>query len=462
MDEQFDNKLSNHIREVFENYEHPAANAEHGWAELRKKFPAEEKSSKVAWLWWSSAAAIALVFLSIALWYNDKGAVTTNFAVKPVTKQKPTQDTPKVQQEPVLADQQQPVIARNEAAAASPGGHAALGNKTKYVKGLGVSAFAINLPALKPENIARQRNNPESADAPASQSYAAQQIAPVDSFAFNKTAQQPMLAAADNQPKATLPEGKTEQNKPLSKSAPKSITQMFEDDRRQQNIVADNRKKEDNSGKKVNFSVYAATYFNYAEGSSNQINAGAGFTSDFRLSKNFKLSTGVALAQNTLSYNQQAPQNANVMMAASASIKQESLFTPTITTPVFQNYNANLVGLDIPINIKYEFNPGKSDTYISAGLSSGTFINEAYTYRYVYSDGKSFTGDSQNETERNSFNSFYFGKTLNFSFGVGYPLGGNRLIVEPFLKYPLGGLGAQDIRFGAGGINLKFSFTGKR
>ncbi|MGZ3767731.1 MAG: hypothetical protein ACXVA2_23910, partial [Mucilaginibacter sp.] len=63
---------------------------------------------------------------------------------------------------------------------------------------------------------------------------------------------------------------------------------------------------------------------------------------------------------------------------------------------------------------------------------------------------------------RKSFDSFYFGKTLNFSFGTGYSVGRNRLIIEPFLKYPLEGLGAQQIRFGAGGLNLKFNFQNQK
>jgi hypothetical protein len=200
----------------------------------------------------------------------------------------------------------------------------------------------------------------------------------------------------------------------------KTIDDMFADDKLR--AVAKN-KKADDQVKKVNFSVYAATYFNYAEGSTNQINAGAGITSDFRLSRKLKLSTGVALAQNTLNYNSAAPSAANSMMAAAPALKQEALFATTAVLPVFKNYSANLVGLDIPINIKYEFNPQKNDTYISAGLSSGTFIDENYTYNYTYSNGASYTSNAQDQqTSHNSFNNFYFAKMLNLSFGVGYPV----------------------------------------
>ncbi|PLW90521.1 outer membrane beta-barrel protein, partial [Mucilaginibacter sp.] len=222
--------------------------------------------------------------------------------------------------------------------------------------------------------------------------------------------------------------------------------------------------------KKVTFSIYAATYFNYAEGSSNQVNAGAGVSSDFRLSKRLKLSTGVALAQNSLNYNAitSLPQTVSAASFVSSApvLKQQTLFAMSAAAPVFRNYNVSMVGLDVPINLKYEFNPDKSDAFISAGLSSGTFIDENYTYRYTYSNGSladsQGAGEDQKQSAHNSFSNFYFARMLNFSFGVGYPVGKNRLVIEPFVKYPLGGLGAQDIRFGSGGVNLKFSFKSSK
>jgi hypothetical protein len=219
--------------------------------------------------------------------------------------------------------------------------------------------------------------------------------------------------------------------------------------------------------RRVKFSVYAATFFNYAKGSQNQINAGAGFTSDIKLSKNLKLSTGLALAQNTLDYNKNQPSNGAAAVSFSPSLSTTysavADFSKVSSTPSFKNYNANLIGLDIPVNLKYEFNPQKNDTYISAGLSSGTFINEAYTASYSYpglAQAAGVQAQTSDETTHKSFNSFYFAKTLNVAFGVGYPLGkSNKLIIEPFLKYPLDGLGSQQIKFGAGGLNLKLNFT---
>jgi hypothetical protein len=461
MDEQFDNKLTNHIREVFDNYEHPGA--EHGWEQLRKKFPAEKKHNKVAWLWWSSAAALVLVFLSIGLWYNNQDKPANNIALKPAVKQQPViKDTSAINSTSPIS-KQQPVIAQNNASAGSKP------YVSPYSPSIGIAPATKNATGISGENpvpVIVQQPTAVTTQAPAiaqAKQPAAVPVAPavVDSQkVINNIANQPQLAntnlpatnSAAQQPAVTGSVNSMAKQRPA-----KTMDAMFEEDKLRQ--TAKNNTADKKSDKKVNFSVYAATYFNYAEGSTNQINAGAGVTSDFRLSRKLKLSTGVALAQNTLNYNSTAPSAANSMMAAAPALKQEALFATTAVLPVFKNYSANLVGIDIPINIKYEFNPQKSDTYISAGLSSGTFIDENYTYNYTYSNGAAYTSNAQDQqTSHNSFNNFYFAKMLNLSFGVGYPIGGNKLIVEPFVKYPLGGLGAQDIRFGAGGINLKFSF----
>lgn len=470
MDEQFDKELSNHIRQVFDNYEHPGADK--GWARLRENFPAEEKGNKVAWLWWSSAAAVALVFLSVMLWFNNKAPVTNNTAAnKPLLKQQvqPVRKGTVTEVGPARPDNTQPVIANNTAA-------------PTFNKQIEVPSYVA--PASKGvSNVSSSQKENTFAGHP--QLWQSPSNAVATGTAAINIAQQPTIDSqkvvgnAANQPQiaSNIPQGNTTAVLPANTiastdvanqpSTKRSINDMFKADE-DRNMAKLTKQPDKQSAKKVNFSVYAATYFNYAEGSTNQVNAGAGVTSDFRLSKNFKLSTGVSIAQNSLNYTTQAPQAANALANAAPSLRQETLFGTAAVLPVFKNYNASLVGLDIPVNIKYEINPEKTDAYISAGLSSGTFINERYTYKYGYSGGPGAafangTGAPQEQSTQNSFSNFYFGKMLNFSFGVGYPVGGNRLVIEPFFKYPLGGVGAQDIRFGSGGVNLKFSFkTQKR
>jgi hypothetical protein len=464
MDEQFDKKLTNHIREVFDNYEHPGA--ERGWEQLSKKLPAKDKSNKVAWLWWSSAAAIIIVFLSIGIWYNNQGTTVNNLAVKAVIKKqqsvtnnlKPANNNTLNTLPSSITDG--PAVAKNNVQVfnnvTTPSIH--YNNVPTVITSASINN-GINTDTQTQQVVANSAMPHITQDGKPAQ-VAALTPGTDSQKLVNNIANQPQLAAGTQTQNGQVLANNNVTANNAAKKQPKTMADMFAEDQLKQPAKKNDPDKQ--NSKKVNFSIYAATYFNYAEGSTNQVNAGAGFTSDFRLSKNLKLSTGVALAQNTLNYNTSAPQSpsANSFVAsAPAARQQDALFATSAVFPVFKNYNASLVGLDIPINIKYEFNPEKSDAYVSAGLSSGTFIDENYTYRYGYGNGASNTVSSPEEqTIHNSFNNFYFGKTLNFSFGVGYPVGGNRLIVEPFVKYPLGGLGAQDIRFGAGGVNLKFSF----
>jgi hypothetical protein len=454
MDEQFDKKLTNHIREVFDDYEHPGS--EQGWAQLKDKLPRKEESSRVAWFWWCSAAAVILMFLSIAIFYRNPPAATDNLAAKPNKRQ-------------------QPESTQGTALNKSTIKHPANANKFAGSKSLPpiFGYKALHSPYLSKKSevttttIVAPRKEGTAATAAMqfkqSRVAAAITLPAIDTQkTISNTANQPQLAGS-NLPVTSQPLLKNE-GKILGNDTPshaKNMANMFENDKQQH--LAKRKDSEQNDHKKVNFSIYAATYFNYAEGSTNQVNAGAGFTSDFRISSKLKLSTGIALAQNSLSYNTAAPSTAKTLVAAAPALNEAALFATSAVLPVFKNYNASLVGLDIPINITYEFNPQKSSAYISAGLSSGTFIDESYSYKYTYGNGASANSNGQAEqTAHNSFNSFYFGKTLNLSFGIGYPLGSNRLIIEPFVKYPLGGLGAQDIRFGAGGLNLKFSFKTRK
>jgi hypothetical protein len=303
-----------------------------------------------------------------------------------------------------------------------------------------------------------------------------------DSIADNKSA----MVAAVQQPAKPI------QTASVIKNQDPVLKMIAADDARRLAAAKNATKKAETvkSDRAMILSLYAATYFNYAKGSQNQLGVGGGVTSDFKISDNFKISTGLSIGQNRLSYssNNNIPQQINnsalalanksaassvaAYSAVSAGLRDDAL------SPSVKNYNASLVGLDIPLNIKYQFNPKKNDTYISAGTSSGTYINESYRSTYSYGNNYNSAVDlsgkglnalasnaqqTQESVTNQHFGSFDFAKTLNLSFGVGYPMGKTtRLVIEPFLKYPLNGLGTQDIRFGASGINLKLSFSSKK
>jgi hypothetical protein len=475
-EEELNSKLSNRIREVFDHYQDTTA--DEGWALLRQKFPEEKKDRGLAWLWY---AAAAIVLLCLGLWVmqkpaEQKGMVAKNQhpIVKPNTQpiQPAVVDSAQQHQQNnapaiVTTPQQVKPAIKNQASPNNVAQMAGLSNKsqqkandlTRPVAGAAPVITTVNT-VVKPIQEERIANNIKT-DSPAINTVNVIANVPkaVDSAIITNNAAK---YAATNPPQPNKPSSAEAMNKLLA-----------------ENAMAKNAadKKLNSGAKKTMFSVYAATYFNYAKGSDNNVNVGAGFTSDFKLTKKLKLSTGVSIAQNTLKYNSNNPltnASTNDALAASpaltaldkvqtstpntnnfiksAGIAQTSFSVAVNIPPTLKDYNASLIGLDIPINLKYQFST-QSDAFISAGLSSGTYINETYTLNYLYAKS------DQQSTTKASFNSFDFAKTLNVSFGMGYPLGkSNRLIVEPFLKYPLDGLGLQQIKFGAGGINLKLNF----
>lgn len=442
MDDQLDNDLKDRIKEVFENFEDPSA--DEGWLQLRKKFPGEQANRRAfAWIWWS-AAAILFLFLGIGLWIYSTNDQHKKYAVK-IPKHSQTEGIATVKSSrdttanktPFHAENRPKVIAGNVLAKHS--NPFKISNRIRTnIPAYIPSRVILNDTAGKKTLIAKTTDTIKKAiDQPPGQ-----QLAKIEPS--NNSTTNPVI------------------NKPGEPAKP--ITNMFAKDQ-----AVKVKKNEDNS-ERVRFGVYTATYFNYAKGSNNQANAGGGITADIKIAKHLKLVTGITIAQNRLNFGTGVPTNTaqnnlasfaapNTPTPASfASVYSINSAVTIASVPAFKNYDASLVGLDIPINLKYEFNPKKYGFYVLAGLSSGTFINETYTYQYNYPALLSPSLQQiQEDISRKRFNGFYFAKTLNLAFGIGYPLGRNHLILEPFLKYPLDGLGSQNIRFGAGGVNLKFN-----
>jgi hypothetical protein len=462
MDDQLDDDLKNRIKEVFENFDDTSA--DEGWLQLRKKFPEEQSNRRVfAWIWWGAIAAVLLLFLGIGIWiYNDHMEPQ-----KFTYKQSKINQPEKISSKKERSDTVHKTAPSRVEKLADTTNHF-LAKKSNSLKGLPKINNYVSIikgSKLHSKDIAAKKSFIPKiiADSFTTKPFIgpALQLATMAKPNEVNTKQEPAIQQITTT-KPNIINANPVQVTPQSPA--RTMASVFAEEKNAK--VQKSAEKTKNDEKRIHFGVYAATYFSYAKGSDNEVNVGAGFSSDIKISKNLKIVTGVAIAQNTLNYGGTPPVAAAALATAAlgrnnfpsvASANYSSL--AVVAVPSFKNYNASLVGLDIPLNLKYEFNPQKSDTYVSAGLSSGTFINESYTYQY--NNPSFFNSQPQqtgSETSTKSFNNFYFAKTLNVAFGVGYPLGKNHLVIEPFLKYPLQGLGTQQIHFGAGGLNLKFNF----
>jgi hypothetical protein len=216
------------------------------------------------------------------------------------------------------------------------------------------------------------------------------------------------------------------------------------------------------SAKNRALSFYGGSYFNYSLGSETKLNFGGGFTSDIRLSGNLRLSTGIGLANNSLTYNDGVPSSNKQKLAFDAVPSfglATNLGTNNLTTVT--KYDANLLALDIPVNIKYLIIPEDNKFYLLAGLSSGTYLAEKYSLIYRnYNVNGVYINQPANVEEKRQLRTFDLARTLNISIGYSTNFGKSQNItIEPFLKYPLSGLGSEDLKFGATGVNLKMNFS---
>ncbi len=416
-----DQELSNRIRQVFEDYEDPTSPAQ-GWKSLRKKYPSPVRRPLL--LWWATAAAVLLIALGGSWLYNLRPTETAVIS-KPAASG-------------ALVGQQ------NHGSAAPP------------------AAPAVRLSKPLVNSLIKQRASRAIIE------HSDERL--VDSQLADLSLQEMDLAGAVPGPIQEI--ARDEQHSPESDrssaediprpktaSAPLVLSTTDRPERRQASS-AEGALIEYKRDKDELLSIYAGSFFNYAEGSEMKLNFGAGLSSDVRISAKLRLTAGISMAQNSLSFKD------NLMPAASEELRYASPslgYGPSVsTTKVITNYDASLLSLDIPISLKYMIIPEDNRLYISAGLVSGTYLTETYALNYRnYSTSSGLLIDqSKVEEKKNQLQTFDLARTLNLSFGFNAPISKHQTIsVEPFIRYPLGGLGSENLRFGASGINIRLNLS---
>ncbi len=423
MKETEDQRIAAKFRQVFDDFEDPAT--DEGWLELRKKYPEEKRRPLFFWI--SSAAAVLILLSGLWLYLpeiNQEHITATN---------KTTIESKKTESEAIISAPQitppAPAQSGTIAKELNPGSDskaATLANSRLAEK----EKIFINRPSVSSKTTDRLVSSTKDS----ASSYE------------NPLAKSAVIAEVPAMKQDTMVLAIAEATNTDYNLKPRTEEIKLPEEKR--------KKSEKNSNKNFILSVYAGSFINYAEGSENNVNVGAGLSSDFRISKNFRISTGLNLSKNSLAYNQNEPANKyGSFQDANASIAG--------TLVALSNYEAELLGLDIPVNIKYLFNPQKGSTYLLAGLSSGTYLSEKYAV--IQSNFNSFAGSTaapnKQEISR-QMKEFDLMRTLNVSFGFNTRLSKKQsLTIEPFLKYPLGGLGSENIRFGSSGINVKLNFN---
>lgn len=212
--------------------------------------------------------------------------------------------------------------------------------------------------------------------------------------------------------------------------------------------------------KKFKFGIALSSYYTSSDiGATDNINIGGGFSTDYLLSDNISLNSGLLIANHNLN-----TENNSFFNGFTKNDDLNENYTAYSGSP---ETKITIIGLDIPLNIKYNMNK----MTVSAGISSLFYLKETYTSNYyvenptnVYNSQTGnynlvYTYDNISENKNTgAFKTFDFAKLVNISATYKVRLKKGSLIFGPYAKIPTGSLTAYDITFGYGGFNIQYEF----
>lgn len=203
----------------------------------------------------------------------------------------------------------------------------------------------------------------------------------------------------------------------------------------------------------LRFGANVSSIVNYDQADHNsKLHMGGGIFVEIPLIENLVVYSGVLLTNQTINFQNVTEQS----IALGKHVKSKDL---------------QLMGFDIPINLKYRFAFANTRVFVSTGISSLTFLKENIETTYdVKSTVSTVAGSgitimqtvSKEEVETNSlgsFNDFFFAKIFNISLGFEIPLDSkNVLLVEPYLKYSFGPLKRVEVYPSVFGLSIGIMF----
>ena len=214
---------------------------------------------------------------------------------------------------------------------------------------------------------------------------------------------------------------------------------------------------------KFDFAVAIASMYSYStQGAEGNINMGGGFTTSYNISEKFSISSGLMIAQQSLSYR---GNNEGTNMVYSNTLMDSK--TTMVNNPASAESRIEFVGIDIPLNIKYKL----KRLIVTTGISSLVFVSEKRTYSAnatVYNT--SFNSATNNyetvktienfqiEDKSPSFNRFDFASLFNMAVAYEFPLKKGSMMLEPFIKYPIGEISSENLKIGSAGLSLHYYF----
>ncbi|MEN8125870.1 MAG: outer membrane beta-barrel protein [Bacteroidota bacterium] len=253
----------------------------------------------------------------------------------------------------------------------------------------------------------------------------------------------------------------------------------------EQNIVAENKLKKDslkdinkliassikdeaviekNRSRTIKIGVNISSEINYNQEIVNSnLGFAGGISMDFPISKKLDLYSGILYTDQKLNMNDRGmvyDSGPGFISSDNKELKSEKVV---------------LKGIEIPINLKYNFSLNDKKVFISSGFSSTYYFKENVETDYIVSTRiETVTQDSfgnnivEYELEqsnekivKSNDNSFNLAKIINLSMGIELPLNKQQqsIVLEPYFKYSIKPVTGENIDFSSAGIFLRYNFS---
>lgn len=442
------------FKSTFEDYNDGFA--DHGWAELRKKYP--EKESKKLPIWWLTGVAATLLVV-LGLYFYDGLEKQPNSKADQLADQ--------------LAGQ-----LRDKDIATS----AAQKPNTDQLKQ--TNSNQQTLPhGIKFRESAATKVGEFSRNEVAARQVPSMKVVRMEptSLIKDKVVQSDLASVSENlsSDSSMIANHVVSSNRGMTKTDPssdvnttnnatptvKKSTEEFLNEQTQ--LLAKSEKKEQKTkNSSTTFDVFTSTFFNYHDNNDAKLSAGLGLNANIQVSKKLVLSVGAGISQNKVSYENKVPAE---VMESMATLKSDVLsmaptnavYSATATNDV--SFNGRLLSIDLPVSFKF-FPTKKQDFYISTGINSSTYLSQKYTYNYSLSNFGIQNGaaQAQQQTEERNLGGFDLANNAIIAVGFNQSLGKNLLIFEPYYKPALNTMGNKNLRISSAGVNLKFNFNGNK
>jgi len=171
----------------------------------------------------------------------------------------------------------------------------------------------------------------------------------------------------------------------------------------------------------------------------------AGLVAGYQVTQKLAIETGLIVSKKIYACNGRYFKTDNISSAMPAGMQVLSV-----------NGNCNV--LELPLRLNYNIvNAGKGNVYVSAGVSSYVVTNEYNKYKTFYN------GQNKDITGAYKKSASYFAATADIGIGFEKKLNnGNKIRLEPYVQFPLKGIGVGDLEVISTGIHVGYLLFPKK